>query len=119
MRMEKIIPIYAVFTSKLKERRFIMNSIFPDNTERDIENFLKKSEKELEKEMWDNLHSQEFLNFDKENRNSDFVKEISRGKIKDEMLKYIISQVNQEFLGLSDEDAFDKWSEYKEKHNIK
>ena len=39
-------------------------------------------------------------------------------RARDEMLEYIISVVNAEINGISDEDAFDNWQLYKELHNI-
>lgn len=50
--------------------------------------------------------------------NSPLVKEIARERAKDEIIRYMLKQINLETNGVSDEDALDHWEHYKELHNI-
>ena len=50
--------------------------------------------------------------------NSPLVKEIARERAKDEILRYMIKQINLKTNGVSDEDALDNWEQYKKQHNI-
>lgn len=49
---------------------------------------------------------------------SPIVKEIARERAKEEIMQYMLKQINIETNGNSDEDALDHWEQYKELHNI-
>lgn len=50
--------------------------------------------------------------------NSPIIKEIARERARDEIVRYMIEQINLETNGVSCEDALDNWEHYKELHNI-
>ena len=50
--------------------------------------------------------------------NSPILKIKDREDAKDEILRYMIKQINLETGRVSDEDAFDNWEQYKKQHNI-
>lgn len=50
--------------------------------------------------------------------NSPILKIKDREDAKDEILRYMIKQINSETGGVSDEDALDNWEQYKKQHNI-
>lgn len=50
--------------------------------------------------------------------NSPILKIKDREDAKDEILRYMIKQINSETNGVSDEDALDNWEQYKKQHNI-
>lgn len=87
---------------------------FKDKPQEDLDKLLKMPAEDIE----DSLKSPEFLDFDMAAKNSPLIQENARMKAKEEMLGYIISVVNSETNGTSDEDAFDNWQLYKELHNI-
>lgn len=43
---------------------------------------------------------------------------IERERAKAEILEYMMRCIREEVGGVSDEDALDRWNEYKKKHNI-
>lgn len=51
--------------------------------------------------------------------NSPLVKELARERAREEILRYMVSKINQEMGGVSHEDAFDNWEKYKELNNIR
>lgn len=87
---------------------------FKNKPQEDLDKLLKMPLDNIE----DSLNSPEFLDFDMAAQNSPLVRENARMRARDEMLEYIISVVNSETDGISDEDAFDNWQLYKELHNI-
>lgn len=50
--------------------------------------------------------------------NSPILKIKDREDAKDEILRYMIKQINLKTNGVSDEDALDNWEQYKKQHNI-
>ena len=87
---------------------------FKNKPQEDLDKLLKM----LAEDIKDSLKSPEFLDFDMAAQNSPLIRENARMRARDEMLEYIISVVNAEINGISDEDAFDNWQLYKELHNI-
>ena len=87
---------------------------FKNKPQEDLDKLLKMPAEDIK----DSLKSPEFLDFDMAAQNSPLIRENARTRARDEMLEYIISVVNAEINGISDEDAFDNWQLYKELHNI-
>jgi len=87
---------------------------FKNKPQEDLDKLLKMQAEDIK----DSLKSPEFLDFDMAAQNSPLIRENARMRARDEMLEYIISVVNAEINGISDEDAFDNWQLYKELHNI-
>ena len=62
----------------------------------------------------DSLPDEEFIR-----RQAERLNQCSSTRIKEDMLDYVITLINNEFGGETEEDAIKNWDQYKAKHKVK